>query len=210
MYGGWTGRLRGPEARLPREGTDQGSRAAAAEDEGQCWGAAGQREGAGPPRPGWRGTWTALCLLGRQSRACGEAGRDGGWALAAGRSGAERGCGHRLPSPGLSGDRPQAPAPPRRLVRGAGHAAPQSSLRRAEPQPSVRRGPGLSSSARRRHGLRGRPPQPPRPAPGARPRPGADRKSAAAPRRPRERGLGCDVQAPAGVRAGFCLPPTPS
>lgn len=26
-------------------------------------GAAGQREGAGPWRSGWRGAWTALCLL---------------------------------------------------------------------------------------------------------------------------------------------------
>lgn len=112
------------------------------------------------------------------------------------------GAGLRMqpPSPVLSGDRLQGPpAPPRRIFRGPGPASPRAaSAARGGSAVGACVDPGpRAPPARRRHGCRSRPPQPPRPPPGARARPSADRKSCCHSRvEVRVRGLGFGIQDP--------------
>lgn len=160
--------------------------------------AAGQMEGAGSWRSGWRGprrpfassqkngTMISVLHPGRSSHylagASGKPGtrmEGGRWQLdGAGRSWAE---GAGLPPRASQVTDPAGPRPAPRIFRRPGPPRPSESSQRRPPGASavgacVDPGTVLLEPAAH-HGRCGRPPQPPCPPPGARARPGADRKS---------------------------------
>lgn len=186
--------------------------------------AAGQGEGAGPWRSGWRGTSDGPAPppreTGPRSQSCAPAAprnaEGGRWRReGAGRSWAQ---GAGRPPPALLPPRsqvtdPVAPAPSRPAAYSGRPACPSESSQRRRsrslygPVRAWTWAPVLRDPAAR-HGRRGRPPQPLAAPPGARARPGADGKSRGCPCAGAGlRGVGSGVRDPGRlVKGSACLP----